>query len=78
MALRRYRAADGGLLFDVPDAEIAPAATPLPPRFLGTWEALLLVHARRAEILAEDDRLRIFGTRTPHSFNTFLVAAFHR
>ena len=42
-------------------------------RFIGTWEALLLVHARRAEILAEEDRPRLFSTRTPQSFNTFLV-----
>ncbi len=73
MELHRYRATDGGTLLDRPDLEIVPASTPLPVRFLGPWEALLLVHARRAEILAEDDRPRIFGTRTPHSFNTFLV-----
>ena len=42
-------------------------------RFIGTWEALLLVHARRAVILREEDRPRIFSNRTPHSFNTFLV-----
>ncbi len=42
-------------------------------RFIGTWEALLLVHARRAAILREEDRPRIFSNRTPHSFNTFLV-----
>ncbi len=73
MALHRYRAADGKVLLDLPGLEIPPATTPLPVRFIGNWEALLLVHARRAEVLAEDDRPRIFGTTTPHSFSTFLV-----
>ena len=31
------------------------------------------MHARRAAVLAEEDRPRIFSSRTPHSFNTFLV-----
>jgi hypothetical protein len=73
MALTRWRAEDGALLLDLPELEIAPATTPLPVRFIGTWEALLLVHARRAEILAEADRPRLFSTRTPQSFNTFVV-----
>jgi hypothetical protein len=73
MALARYRAEDGAVLLDLPDLEPAPDTTPLPARFLGTWEALLLVHARRAAVLAEADRPRIFGARTPQSFNTFLV-----
>jgi hypothetical protein len=73
MALTRWRAVDGAVLFDLPELEIAGARTPLPARFIGTWEALLLVHARRAGILAEEDRPRLFSTRTPQSFNTFLV-----
>lgn len=73
MDLRRYRATDASVLLDLPELEVAPSTMSLPVRFLGPWEALLLVHARRAEILAEDDRPRIFGTKTPQSFNTFLV-----
>jgi hypothetical protein len=42
-------------------------------RFLSTWEAALLVHARRTQILPEDYRPRVFNTRTPHSVPTFLV-----
>ena len=34
---------------------------------------ILLVHARRSEMLREEDRSRIFDTKIPHSFNTFLV-----
>jgi hypothetical protein len=73
MPLDRYRATDGKVLLDLPGLPVPPATTPLPVRFIGNWEALLLVHARRAEILAEADRPRIFGVRTPHSFSTFLV-----
>ena len=42
-------------------------------RFLGTWDALLLAHARRAEILPERHRARIFNTKMPQSIGTFLV-----
>jgi hypothetical protein len=42
-------------------------------RFLPTWDATLLVHARRTGILPEEYRGRIFHVRAPHSFNTFLV-----
>jgi Winged helix DNA-binding domain len=40
---------------------------------LPTWDATLLVHARRAGILPEQYRPRIFHTKAPHSFSTFLV-----
>mgnify|MGYP006200575489 CR=1 FL=1 len=40
---------------------------------MGTWDASLLVHARRSLILPEEHRARIFHTKAPHSFNTFLV-----
>ena len=42
-------------------------------RFLGTWEAVLLVHARRARILPEEYRELVFSTKNPHSVPTFLV-----
>lgn len=42
-------------------------------RFLPVWDAILLVHARRALVIREEDRPRIFNTKTPHSLNTFLV-----
>ena len=34
---------------------------------------MLLVHARRTQVLPEEYRPRIFSTKTPHSFDTFLV-----
>jgi hypothetical protein len=42
-------------------------------RYLPTWDATLLVHARRTEILPEQYRPRIFTSRNPHSEATFLV-----
>jgi hypothetical protein len=71
--LRRFRDAAGGELLDVPDGPLPEADTPAPVRFLPTWDATLLVHARRTGILPEEYRGRIFHVRAPHSFNTFLV-----
>jgi hypothetical protein len=64
---------EGPPLFDVPGGRLPDADVPAPPRFLGTWDATLLVHCRRALILPEEFRDRIFHVKAPHSFNTFLV-----
>jgi hypothetical protein len=42
-------------------------------RFLPTWDATLLVHARRTGILPEEHRPKVFSTKTPQSVSTFLV-----
>ena len=73
LELRRFRDEQGKELFDLPRAPLPDPATPAPPRFLPTWDATLLVHARGTQILPEKYRPRIFGTKTPNSFNTFLV-----
>ena len=73
MALRQYRDERGGALVDLPDGQIVDEAVPAPPRFLPVWDATLLVHARRTQILPEAHRSRIFNTKTPHSLNTFLI-----
>ena len=70
---RRFRDAEGRELFDLPDAPLPDPETPAPPRFLSTWDANLLVHARRTQVLPERHRGRIFHTKAPHSFPTFLV-----
>jgi hypothetical protein len=73
MRLRSLRAEEGDALIDLPRSPVPPADAPAPVRFLPTWDATLLVHARRARILREEDRPRVFDTKTPHSFPTFLV-----
>jgi hypothetical protein len=47
--------------------------TAAPVRFLPTWDATLLVHARRTQILPERFRPLVFSTKTPPSVATFLV-----
>jgi hypothetical protein len=71
--LRRFRAEDGAELIDLPRMPLPAAETPAPVRFLPTWDAILLVHARRTQVLPERHRPRIFSARTPQSFPTFLV-----
>ncbi len=73
LALRRFRDDQGGELLDVPDGWLPDPDTPAPVRFLPTWDATLLVHARRARILPEDYRSLVFSTKNPHSTPTFLV-----
>jgi hypothetical protein len=71
--LRRFRDEDGKALLDLPDAPLPATELPAPPRFLPVWDATLLVHARRTQILPEAYRSMVFSTKTPHSVNTFLV-----
>ncbi len=73
MELRTLRDGDGKPLLDLPDAPLPDPETPAAPRFIGVWDAMLLVHARRTGVLPEELRPQIFNTKTPHSFNTFLV-----
>jgi DNA glycosylase AlkZ-like len=73
MATRRYRAEDGAELLDLPRAPLPDGDTPAPVRFLPTWDATLLVHARRAGVLPEEYRPRIFNTKMPQSLGTFIV-----
>jgi len=73
LSLRRFRDEAGRELVDVPRAPLPPAAAPAPVRFLPTWDATVLVHARRTGILAEEHRKRIFNVRNPQSERTFLV-----
>jgi Winged helix DNA-binding domain len=73
LELVRLRSEGGEELLDLPDAPLPDPGTPAPPRFLPTWDATLLVHARRSGVLPEVHRPRLFNTRTPHSFPSFLV-----
>ena len=73
LSLRRFRDEQGRELLDLPAAPLPDPDTPAPVRFLPTWDATLLVHARRTGILPEVHRPKIFSTKTPHSVGTFLV-----
>jgi uncharacterized protein YcaQ len=73
MELRHLRDDGGRPLFDIRDAPLPDPDTPAPVRFIAVWDAMLLVHARRAKVLPEEFRPRIFNTKAPHSFNTILV-----
>jgi hypothetical protein len=73
LTLRRVRAEDGAELVDLPGAPLPDPDTPAPVRFLPTWDATLLVHARRSQVLPERHRAKVFSTKTPHSVGTFLV-----
>lgn len=73
LRLRRFRDERGRELFDIPRAPLPDPDTPAPIRFLPTWDATLLAHARRTQILPERYRSRVFDTKTPHSVPTFLV-----
>jgi Winged helix DNA-binding domain len=69
MRLRRFEPD----LVDLPRLALPDPDTPAPPRFLPTWDATLLAHARRTAILPEELRPRVFNIKTPQSMATFTV-----
>jgi Winged helix DNA-binding domain len=73
LRLRTFRDEEGMELLDLRRAPLPPGDTPAPPRFLPTWDAALLVHARRKGLLPEEYRPLIFHTKAPQSFPTFTV-----
>jgi Winged helix DNA-binding domain len=73
LELRRYQDEEGRELLDLPDGVLPDPATPARVRFLPVWDATLLVHARRTQILPEEFRNLVFHTKNPQSVNTFLV-----
>jgi hypothetical protein len=73
MDLRRFRDEAGRELLDLPDAPLPDPDTPAPPRFIGSFDAMLLTQARRTGVLPEEFRPVIFNTRTPRSWHTFLL-----
>jgi hypothetical protein len=73
LRLIRHRDQDGRELLDLPDAPLPDPETPAPVRFLPHWDANLLVHTRRAGILPEAHRPRVFSSKNPFSVGTVLV-----
>ncbi len=72
LALRRFNGEQGELL-DLPRAPLPEGDTPAPVRLLPSWDATLLVHARRTGILPEPYRKIVFNIKKPQSMPTFLV-----
>ena len=73
LKLRRLRDETGKELLDLPRAPLPAPETRAPPRFLPAWDATLLAHARRTQILPEEYRPLVFDVKRPHSVKTFLV-----
>ncbi|HEX3300464.1 MAG TPA: winged helix DNA-binding domain-containing protein [Actinomycetota bacterium] len=73
LSLRTFRTEADETLLDLRGAPLPPPNIPAPVRFLPTWDATLLVHARRTQVLPERYRPSIFSTKMPQSIGTFLV-----
>jgi hypothetical protein len=73
LALVPYRDERGGELIDLADLPPPDEDAAAPVRFLPHWDANLLVHARRAGVLPEPHRPRVFSTKNPFSVGTYLV-----
>ncbi|HET7489494.1 MAG TPA: winged helix DNA-binding domain-containing protein [Acidimicrobiales bacterium] len=71
--LSRFAGEDGRELLDLPGVPLPPGDRRVPVRFLPTWDAVLLAHARRAGVLAEEHRPLLFSTKSPQSTPSFLV-----
>ena len=73
LELRRFQDEQGKELVDLPRLPLPDADTPAPARLLPVWDATLLVHCRRTQILPERYRSRVFSVKTPNSVSTFVV-----
>ena len=73
LALASYRDEGGDGRIDLDGLPIVDGDADAPVRFLPHWDANLLVHARRAAILPEEHRPRVFSTKNPFSVGTVLV-----
>ncbi|MFF6960465.1 DNA glycosylase AlkZ-like family protein [Streptomyces sp. NPDC008317] len=56
---RTYTAEDGRELYDLPDAELTDPATEVSARFVADFDNLLLSHADRTRVLADEHRPRV-------------------
>ncbi len=73
LALTTYHDEAGRPLVDLEGASLPEPDVAAPVRFLPHWDANLLVHARRAGILPEAFRSRVFHVTKPFSVGVYLV-----
>jgi len=73
--LRTFRDERKRELFDLPDAPRPPAETPAPVRFLAGFDNIILAHADRSRIIADEHRPRV-TTKNLLVLPTFLVDGF--
>lgn len=76
--LRRFRDEQGRELFDVTDAPLTDPDAPAPPRFLPTYDNILLSHDDRSRIINDEDRRRLTTDSYTGRFGTVLVDGFVR
>ncbi|QNE19544.1 winged helix DNA-binding domain-containing protein [Kribbella qitaiheensis] len=60
LELEQFKDENGKTLYDVPEAPRPDAETPAPVRFLPEFDNLLLAHAKRERIIADEHRPAVF------------------
>jgi hypothetical protein len=67
---------DGTELYDLPDAPRPPGDTPAPVRFVPDYDNLILGHADRRRVIADEHRKRVFVAGGGRVLGTVLVDGF--